>query len=180
MTENVFELVTEELVIEMTTKLLHLRNSCKSYDEYYQQLHFLIDDYQIKAGIPELIGCTTRDCSFCCHDKIIGAKAEIDYVLSKATYINPVVQTEENYESLSFKDKACPLLKDGKCTVYEFRPIICRTHNVDKETKSEDCIITPETNNGNYSSPDLISLYYADMSINGGPTVLNYKANDGR
>jgi Fe-S-cluster containining protein len=81
-----------------------------------------------------------KNCSFCCHDKILMGEFE-------ANFIKKIIETEKPYynkervlkqnsgEELKWTDKACPMLQDlnsdGErlCSIYEHRPLICRTHN---------------------------------------------------
>lgn len=123
-----------ELAKEAVKPLQTLRENT-TLQEYYRELHLFVDSKIAKANIEDKIQCNKQECSFCCHDKILGTYSEMVYVKNKAKELGvpintSVKQREENWKSLSFKDKACPLLHNGKCTVYEFRPIICRIHNI--------------------------------------------------
>ena len=87
-------------------------------------------------------------CSFCCHDTINMTKLEANYI-KEILSINKLtpdptrskLQRELPKESLNFMARACPLLADeneeGKrlCSIYEARPLVCRTHNSRNEPK---------------------------------------------
>jgi Fe-S-cluster containining protein len=80
-------------------------------------------------------------CSFCCHDKIYVSQDEGDYIkkVIKEKNITPnadrIAKQKRNNPNIKFADKACPLLspenEQGQrlCSIYEDRPLICRTHN---------------------------------------------------
>jgi Fe-S-cluster containining protein len=87
-------------------------------------------------------------CSFCCHQDIMMSKLEADYTREILKLNNLVpdpirskLQRELPKESLNFMARACPMLADeneeGKrlCTIYEARPLVCRTHNSLNEPK---------------------------------------------
>ncbi|HMC02174.1 MAG TPA: YkgJ family cysteine cluster protein [Flavobacteriaceae bacterium] len=93
----------------------------------------------------------SKGCSFCCHDKIIMSHIEGQHFLSNLKKLNIKPnrgrlkrQNKTKFENLKWKDKACSFLgEDGSCTIYEIRPLICRTHNnignsVDDCDKSEN------------------------------------------
>ena len=43
----------------------------------------------------------------------------------------------ENQTDIAYQDRACVYLKEGKCSVYDKRPLICRLTHV--SSKSENC-----------------------------------------
>lgn len=83
----------------------------------------------------------SMSCSFCCHDKIYVSQDEGDYIkkVIKEKNITPdadrINKQKRNNPNIKFADKACPLLspenEQGQrlCSIYEDRPMICRTHN---------------------------------------------------
>lgn len=79
-----------------------------------------------------------KGCSFCCHDRIFLTQFEADYfkhrMKGKITVNSETALRRQNlaeeFYTLSWTDKKCTLLgKDGTCSVYEDRPIVCRLHN---------------------------------------------------
>lgn len=94
------------------------------------------DEFKIQLEKEKKVLCK-KGCSFCCHDKIIMSQLEATYFLSKLKSVNisPNIerlqkQNKIKFEKLKWQDKACSFLgKDGICTIYEMRPLICRTHN---------------------------------------------------
>lgn len=101
----------------------------------------MVDKILLKAKIFEKASCN-KGCSFCCHSEINMSKFEFMYIKAKTiqnniipNYERKLAQMEKPNNELNYMEKACPFLSDensvGKrlCTIYEFRPLICRTHN---------------------------------------------------
>jgi len=60
-----------------------------------------------------------KGCNHCCHYEIAITDLEIEYIKSK-------VKTKKIKPSPF--GQACPFLKKGICSIYEYRPFICRRH----------------------------------------------------
>lgn len=94
-----------------------------------------IDKVQKDINFSDLTQCNKQNCSFCCHDIIMGTEFEMkalgDYVKESKIEVNQLnLQKQLSGEPLTFAEKACPLLKNGRCSIYEVRPFVCRTHNI--------------------------------------------------
>ena len=102
----------------------------------YEECEKMLD----KRGLFKETSCQ-GSCSFCCHQDIMMSKLEADYIreILKLNNLSPdpirsKLQQELPKESLNFMARACPLLADeneeGKrlCSIYEARPLVCRTH----------------------------------------------------
>ena len=86
----------------------------------------------ITSKISEMVSPKTacrNGCSYCCYQAVsiseIEAKAISKFIgkeYTKPNYSN-VYENRNKYRGV-----ACPFLKNGKCGVYEQRPLICRTH----------------------------------------------------
>lgn len=76
----------------------------------------------------EFVACK-KGCNFCCHQSIQISSLEASYIASN-TGVRPVALTAPIYrDPLGFSGKTpCPFLKQGECSIYEFRPLICRIH----------------------------------------------------
>ena len=127
----------------------------------------IIEDAFKKNNLDEEIQCTKQVCSFCCHDQIMLSKQEAEYIKKNANYeIDETLLNKQrsaaDFKKLSFADRACIFLKDGRCSVYEHRPIVCRTHNVKKGVDIKNCI-TKEPNPQAYFIPVQSVLYYFAM-----------------
>ena len=85
-----------------------------------------------------------RGCSFCCHQHVPIDTAEAR-ILAKAVQMMPTMHQDgivaqcrvvarqfphyrAGYAQRYARKLACPLLRDGSCTVYEVRPMRCRTY----------------------------------------------------
>lgn len=80
-------------------------------------------------------------CSFCCHDEIMMSDIEAKVIEAKIDsgeikIANPrikktlEVQNSNIFRTLNFMEKRCSMLNEkNECTIYEHRPLICRTHN---------------------------------------------------
>ena len=97
---------------------------------------------QVK-GPPRPKACSA-ECSYCCH---LLVEVSVPEVVSLVSFINEnftatdlealkirVQKTEQrirgmnSYERL-FAREPCPLLRNGKCSVYAARPLVCRGYN---------------------------------------------------
>jgi Fe-S-cluster containining protein len=152
-------------------------------EEYYKFLHKLVDDFNIQHNVKKISQCSKQECSFCCHDKIMVSASEMDFIEMIIQRDNiqvnkSIKQTEENWNNLSFKDQACPLLNNGKCTIYQNRPLVCRKYAVKLGTPVENCkpgtTIVEEL-----IIVDLDSIICSDFLINeGNIEVLNFKLTE--
>jgi Fe-S-cluster containining protein len=97
-------------------------------------LHTTVDELSEKMDIKSKIQCGKQECSYCCHSSIGISPIEAEYIRANATYtIDEQLQEKQrttDYKKLSFADKACIMLKNGKCQIYKYRPILCRNHNI--------------------------------------------------
>lgn len=137
----------------------NLRNVGNDVVEQIKELRMTLPDSQIflmirqgfdnfiqRSGMFEKATCQ-KGCSFCCHDRIIVSKMEIDHIKAvvKAKGITPnrerLQKQKKNFANLKWKDKACPLLSEPNekgeriCMIYEDRPMVCRSHNSMEEPK---------------------------------------------
>lgn len=116
--------------------LLHWPPS-HAFFEIKRLVEIVLDNKEYKDAIT----CGTKNnCSFCCHDIIIMGKIESQHIkkviISRkiAPNIDRVKQQNSN-KPIKWMDKACPLLLDENengqrlCSIYDERPLICRTHN---------------------------------------------------
>jgi len=111
-------------------------------DELISSIYDLSDYLFDKSGLFKGKATCNKSCSFCCHDKISMSNLEAKYIESKIKLNNLIpnqerktLQQNNPSESLKFMDRACPMLSDANengeraCSIYEHRPLICRTHN---------------------------------------------------
>ncbi len=112
--------------------------------ELVANIHKAIDDAQVQIKFADVMQCGKQECSFCCHSEIYIGQAEAAYIKKYAKYeIDPkrlaLQRATTDYTKLSFAEKACIMLKDGKCQVYNHRPALCRNHGVVAGTDPEEC-----------------------------------------
>lgn len=82
-----------------------------------------------------------KNCSHCCHMRVSVSDSEADVMVSHIKRLGLTLErgrllaqqnlVTENYPTLSWEDRACPLLsKDGSCSIYQWRPTACRKYAV--------------------------------------------------
>lgn len=98
-----------------------------------------------KAGLWEKASCKGA-CSACCHDTIFMPSLEAEFVQSMllehgVTGDQRRKELQSSGEQIKWMDKACPYLLDedeeGRrlCSIYDIRPMVCRTHNSTEDPK---------------------------------------------
>jgi Fe-S-cluster containining protein len=88
----------------------------------------------------------SKGCSFCCSGDIPVSSSEASIIISyikrdniKIDYSQLTKQKNKSIDKLKFADKKCSLLdKAGLCSIYEYRPVVCRTFN-SSDTDPEFC-----------------------------------------
>lgn len=167
------ERVTQNLTIN--------KHMSKDIAEYYDKLYEKVDEMQEESGMASKTQCVEQECSFCCHDLIMGSADEIRnlarYVKKNNIPINKKHnQYKGNWNKLKFAQKACPLLINGKCGAYDKRPLICRKHNIRKGEDISKCNVD---NGGVVQEVILVELdtiLIADILINEGKLMcLNFE-----
>ncbi len=110
-------------------------------DGLVQYVYDYVDEILKRGGLHEIATCgKTGACSFCCHSTILMSRFEKEYIrkIVKLNGIKPnkernKLQNNKPEAELKWVDRACPFLSstDGKgnCSIYEIRPLVCRTHN---------------------------------------------------
>ncbi len=76
---------------------------------------------QIFKPIYKMTPCK-KGCSDCCRIPVSISAIEIDYIKS-LTNLKPKKLIKSNKNTVS---TPCPLLKNGVCSIYEYRPFVCR------------------------------------------------------
>jgi hypothetical protein len=72
----------------------------------------------IYAAIHNFTICK-KGCSHCCYYEIAISDLEVEYIKSKVK-TNKIKQNKTN--------NSCPFLKNGICSIYKYRPFLCRRH----------------------------------------------------
>lgn len=97
------------------------------------ELYVYFDD--VAAYTKGLTACK-KGCSHCCHMEVGLHQIEADYI-GIMTGFKPAKPPERfGNKNQGWIDPArpCPFLKENVCSIYEFRPMVCRTHMSFEET----------------------------------------------
>lgn len=88
----------------------------------------------LMQGIKQASVCR-KGCNHCCHIAVAINQAEAD-LIGRATGLKPATPANRKLEGrtdfanaipLGYSDP-CPFLKHGECSIYDARPLACRTH----------------------------------------------------
>lgn len=83
------------------------------------------------------IAACRRGCSACCHMPVMLLASEAQHISREiGRPLRFIPEEKRNTRPPVFRGEgyACPFLVDGDCSVYEQRPIACRTHfNLDRD-----------------------------------------------
>ena len=102
-------------------------------------LHTKIFDFeQSNHSVKSKLECK-NGCSKCCFTDISVFKVESDFIRS---WFNNLSDVEKDALKLNWKtskaDGACAFLRQDSCTIYEARPVICRTQGLPLKLKQDD------------------------------------------
>ncbi len=64
-----------------------------------------------------------KGCSYCCYMKVAVSPLEAEYIQT-----NLRIKQRPNLQRKDTYGTPCPFLKDGACSIYEYRPFVCRRH----------------------------------------------------
>lgn len=82
------------------------------------------------SGAKNLVACK-KGCAYCCHGRVWVQQVEADLIAD--TYGLKIARileiTDEDTFPVRDSSRPCPFLSaDLACTIYEVRPLVCRTH----------------------------------------------------
>ena len=60
-----------------------------------------------------------KGCNHCCHYEIAVSKVEVEYIKRNVKMKGKIKPQ---------RSEACPFLKNGVCSIYPYRPFLCRRH----------------------------------------------------
>jgi Fe-S-cluster containining protein len=179
----------------------------RHYPQYYQKMQETLDHFNQEANAP--ITCSIH-CDACCYYQVASVPMEAKYIhyhaqktLSKKHYkmvsrkLKQVHTREREIES-RFPDDIirqarvyrrfkipCPFLDDSRqCIIYQYRPMICRYHNVTspsercysfKEINSVQPIKHPHLMTSDVHFQKFMSQFYLKTDIQGSLTKLLLK-----
>lgn len=64
-----------------------------------------------------------KGCNSCCHQEIAVSDVEIEYILK-----NTKAKLKKSPPLFTPTNHPCPFLISNQCSIYEFRPFVCRKH----------------------------------------------------
>lgn len=113
------------------------------------QLRRRVDEHFANAvgRTPEAFACR-EGCSSCCvrFGVLEVEAARVRVVLAEMAVRDPALRERVRMQGRDAAAKACALLVDDRCSVYEERPIICRSHGLpirvtqdDGSTRTDTC-----------------------------------------
>lgn len=115
-----------------------------------------------------LVACK-KGCSHCCHMEVGLTQLEADYISAFTGFQASKAPADREIKKDGWIDsnRPCPFLKNDACSIYEFRPMVCRTHLVFEKTNE---VCNPE-NNGSFPQIDRMTAYPGAMRAYGELTV---------
>ena len=120
---------TQEFVSQINNNLILLQD--RNID-VYKKLEAVYNESDKVAFLSPYFSCHAG-CSFCCKYDVLITAFEANYIAKKNHY--PIKN-----EKLSIKNNSfCPFLKDNICSIYKYRPLICRTYHVRGNPKECEC-----------------------------------------
>lgn len=165
-------------------------------DESIRTMHAKVDAFfeRLRVNQPQDFNPPCKvNCFWCCYEPLYTDEAETDYALKSLTddqieALKPVLRTwlDKAKEQLvrPYNDKIaiayraanipCPLLVDGKCSVYDRRPVGCRSHFA--LSHPENCAM-PMRKHQKYAMfphPNPLDVYLAEYAIQAGKTHMDH------
>jgi hypothetical protein len=105
-----------------------------SGSDHLVQLRARVDQHfdEAVARSPESFMCRAG-CDLCCGQRFSVFEVEaapIRDALAQLERTDPVVRARIREQGADLEATSCALLVDGRCSVYEQRPLICRSHGL--------------------------------------------------
>lgn len=111
-------------------------------DVHLVRLRARVDEHftQAVARTPEQFACRPG-CESCCHHRFSVFEVEaapIRDALAQLARTDPEARRRVRERGQDSELEACALLIDGRCSVYEQRPLICRSHGLPIGVRESD------------------------------------------
>jgi Fe-S-cluster containining protein len=124
-------------IIKVEMRILKYRIATDGPIAAVKELYQKIDTEYVRVMEDAKISCK-KGCSFCCHLNVDLTKLEAELIEAHCEERNLEIDREKFRRQLKLtvsnrhlsKDSACTFLKDNECSIYEARPIACRTYYV--------------------------------------------------
>jgi hypothetical protein len=88
--------------------------------EKLNKLYILMDD--LYAFFHKFTPCG-KGCNYCCYIEISISTLEAEYIEN-----NLGIRQTRNLDRKDFYGTPCPFLDQGACSIYKYRPFVCRQH----------------------------------------------------
>lgn len=112
---------TYELAVEKFKKL----HNFKGHISDFIKLNYEVCDLIFNDVFAPKLECK-KGCSHCCHVPVLVTAVEAFYIQEKTGIEANIVKRKK--EKCRVPDGSpCPFLKNDACSIYEYRPIACRT-----------------------------------------------------
>jgi Fe-S-cluster containining protein len=85
-----------------------------------EKLYIFMDE--LYAFIGKFIPCH-KGCNHCCYIEVSISSLEAEYIES-----NLGIMGNPNFIKKEFFQTPCPFLEHGTCSIYKYRPFVCRRH----------------------------------------------------
>ena len=159
-----------KLLKQMGKKLQKLRDPIKRARFVHRKIDIELDKLFEDESVQKLVSCK-QGCSACCHTQVAVTEDEAALLAEIVNNGHPIDWTKmfvqanvenssKEFFQLPYSMRSCIFLdKAGSCTIYEDRPVVCRTNYV---VSSPDlCVIE----NGNEPTVKLLNTFGADSWI---------------
>ena len=117
-------------------------------------------------------------CAYCCHQAVDISRLEAEFIQDKTGIMYAQVSNPPLRDPLTFSEKTpCPFLKQGVCSIYEYRPLICRLAvNLDRDPywcKFENW----HNPGGAVPKPTFHSIYdaYSELNVKAGSVMADIR-----
>lgn len=105
---------------------------------HYEQLVATVDRFfaRVAERYSASMACETG-CSDCCHADLTVTKVEGEYIASRIAGLPDATRTSLRARAEgTFRGRCLMLDDDGRCAIYAFRPLVCRTHGLQVRMRS--------------------------------------------
>lgn len=170
--KSIYKMLSKKLK-KLSDPIERARLSHKKVEQYNQEVFsdpFVKENIQCRKG-----------CSMCCHTQVSATQDEAVLLADIIASGHPidwnrfhkqkeVGNSHADWYKLNHSDRACIFLDDqGACSIYEHRPLVCRTNNVISDPANCDTTLfnNPTISLINTHKSDIVT-YAAFENSNGG------------
>jgi hypothetical protein len=123
----------------------HKGNPQRKLQDFYDEIE------SIYSYVASFTACK-KNCSHCCYYPVSISEVEIKFIENGTG-----IKRRSSQQSFTpVKNNPCPFLQKGSCSIYEYRPFVCRRHVAMTET-SHWCE-TSRCNDAKFSMPSFSEI----------------------